>query len=259
MTTSRFANRLTLFPKLTLALMLSLGVTVAAGDKPKYDLPEEIRSLYKSSRPTPPRTVLDFDSASSAIADTAIAVVWLRFKMSGKGELRDIEVIYSSHPNYGLENRAIEALKTAKFEPMSRTGRQKAKWLYYEVVFDRDFVRRAAVDGEAWTNEEDTSEYIPRADEFVPVEKAPEMIEYCKPQFPPDADTIGISGTLYVKCLIDRHGVVRQAAVGKSSGNALLDEAAVAAGYKCKFKPGIQNGHPIACWATYKVEFTLEK
>jgi TonB family protein len=259
MTTSRSANRLTLFPKLIVALMLSVGVTVAAGDKPKYDLPEEIQSLSRSSRLTPPRTVLDFDSTANAIADTAIAVVWLRFKMSGKGELRDIEVIYSSHPNYGLENRAIEALKATVFEPMSRTGRQKAKWLYYEVVFDRDFARRAAVDGEAWPNERDSTEYLPEPDEFVAIERYPEMIEYGRPEYPLAAKSAGITGVVWVKSLIDRKGVVQHATVGKSSGNALLDEAAVAAGYKCKFKPGIQNGHPIACWATYKVEFTIKK
>jgi TonB family protein len=47
--------------------------------------------------------------------------------------------------------------------------------------------------------------------------------------------------------------------VGKSSGTESLDEAAVEAAYKCKFKPGIQNNRPIKVWVTYKVDFILEQ
>ena len=44
----------------------------------------------------------------------------------------------------------------------------------------------------------------------------------------------------------------------KSSGTPALDEAAVAVAHKCKFKPAIQNGRPVAMWVTYKVDFILE-
>ena len=58
--------------------------------------------------------------------------------------------------------------------------------------------------------------------------------------------------------VMDKDGTVRQAMVGKSSGTQALDEAAVAVAPKNKFKPGIQNGRPVACWATYRVDFNLE-
>ena len=56
---------------------------------------------------------------------------------------------------------------------------------------------------------------------------------------------------------MDEEGAVRQAIVGKTSGVNSLDEAAVKAAYKCKFKPGIQNNRPVKVWVTYKVEFEL--
>ena len=62
-----------------------------------------------------------------------------------------------------------------------------------------------------------------------------------------------------MKALVDREGKVRQAMVAKSSGTASLDEAAVQAAYKNRFKPGIQNGRPVAVWVTYKVDFTLSE
>lgn len=100
-------------------------------------------------------------------------------------------------------------------------------------------------------------EYLPAPDEFVPVEIQPEMIYEQKPEYPRLANSAGLSGIVWVKALVDKDGSVRQAQVAKSSGTASLDEAAVEAAYKNKFKPAIQNGRPVAIWVTYKVEFKI--
>jgi len=86
----------------------------------------------------------------------------------------------------------------------------------------------------------------------------PEMIYQERPEYPRLAKSAGLTGTVWVKVLVDKDGTVRQAMVGKSSGTQALDEAAVAVAPKNKFKPGIQNGRPVACWATYRVDFNLE-
>lgn len=100
-------------------------------------------------------------------------------------------------------------------------------------------------------------EYLPPPDEFVPVEIQPEMIFQQTPEYPRLAKTAGLTGTVWVKALVDKEGNVRQAQVGKSSGTQSLDEAAVAAAFKNKFKPAIQNGRPVAIWVTYRVDFKL--
>lgn len=100
-------------------------------------------------------------------------------------------------------------------------------------------------------------DYLPAPDEFVPVEIYPEMIHQETPDYPRFAKSAGIEGVVWVQALVDKEGNVVKAQVGKSSGTAALDEAAVETAYKNKFKPGIQNGRPVACWVTYKVEFTL--
>lgn len=103
----------------------------------------------------------------------------------------------------------------------------------------------------------DESEYLPDASEFVPVEIYPEMIYEEKPEYPRLAKQAGLEGTVWVQALVDKEGTVRKAQVARSSGTAALDEAAVEAAYKNKFKPGIQNGRPVAVWVTYKVDFQI--
>lgn len=101
-------------------------------------------------------------------------------------------------------------------------------------------------------------DYLPAHYEFVPVEILPEMIHEAPLEYPRLAKQAGITGVVWVQALVDKDGNVRDARVGKSSGTVSLDEAAVKQAKQCKFKPGIQNGRPIACWVTYKVEFTLD-
>lgn len=112
-------------------------------------------------------------------------------------------------------------------------------------------------DGEDIVVDIGEDEFLPPPDEFVPVEIYPEMIFQQTPDYPRLAKQAGITGVVWVKALVDKDGNVRDAIVGKTSGTASLDEAAVQAAFKNKFKPGIQNGRPVAVWVTYKVEFEL--
>jgi protein TonB len=104
----------------------------------------------------------------------------------------------------------------------------------------------------------DPEDYLPDPDEFIPVEIYPEMIHEHNPDYPRLARQAGIAGTVWVKALIDEQGNVIKAIVAKSSGTVSLDESAIDAAVKNKFKPGIQNGRPVKVWVTYPVEFTLE-
>lgn len=101
-------------------------------------------------------------------------------------------------------------------------------------------------------------DYLPAPDEFIPVEELPQMIHQEKPEYPRLARQAGITGIVWVKALVNKEGNVLRAQVGKSSGTASLDEAAVETAYKNKFRPGIQNGRPVNCWVTYRVNFELD-
>ena len=103
----------------------------------------------------------------------------------------------------------------------------------------------------------DETVYLPEATEFVPVEIYPEMIYEEPPVYPRLAQQAGLEGIVWIQALVDKEGTVRKAQVARSSGSTALDEAAVEAAYKNKFKPGIQNGRPVAVWVTYRVGFQL--
>lgn len=100
-------------------------------------------------------------------------------------------------------------------------------------------------------------DYLPSATEFVAVEIYPEMIYQHKPEYPRFAKNAGIEGTVWVQALVGKGGNVLKAQVYKSSGTPALDDAAVEAAKSNKFKPGIQNGRPVACWVSYSVDFLL--
>jgi len=100
-------------------------------------------------------------------------------------------------------------------------------------------------------------DYLPSIDEFVPVEIIAEMIYYEQPTYPRLAEQAGLEGLVWIKALVGSDGTVKDAVVYKTSGTPSLDEAALSAAPKCKFKPAIQNGRPVAMWVTYKVDFIL--
>jgi len=92
---------------------------------------------------------------------------------------------------------------------------------------------------------------------FVSLEKYPEMIHQESPEYPSLARKAGLEGTVWIKALINKHGLVEKAVVMKTSEIASLDESARRAAYRNRFTPGIQNGQAVAVWVAYKVDFVL--
>jgi periplasmic protein TonB len=107
-------------------------------------------------------------------------------------------------------------------------------------------------------NVEIREEILPQSGAFVAYEFAPKFIEKVKPIYPRLAQQAGIEGVVFVSVLVDKNGTVRDAKIAKSSGtNAGLEEAALEAALKCKFSPALQNGRPIAVWATFDFRFKI--
>ncbi len=101
----------------------------------------------------------------------------------------------------------------------------------------------------------DEDDYLPELGEFVPVEIYPVMVYQHPAEYPRLAEQAGITGIVTVHALVGKDGSVVNSLVAKTSGTESLDDAAVASALKSRFKPGIQNGRPIACWVSYKIEF----
>ncbi len=102
------------------------------------------------------------------------------------------------------------------------------------------------------------AEALPGPDDFVVVDSFPEMTYQESPVYLEKAKKAGIQGKVWVKALVDKKGVVRDMQLAKTSGHKILDESALKAGWKNKFKPAIADGKPVAVWVTYAVDFALE-
>ena len=198
--------------------------------------------------------------------------VWVKALVDEEGNVLKA-IVWESSGAVSLDEAAIEAAYKCEYKPGIQDGRPVKVWVTYPVEFTLADIDKPSLEGdiEVKIDPEDflpppdefipveimPEDYLPTPDEFVPVEEYPEQILEEPPKYPREAKKAGITGTVFVKVLVDEEGKVLKANVDKSSGTVSLDEAAVEAAYKCRYKPGIQNGRPIKVWVTYPVEFTL--
>lgn len=80
-----------------------------------------------------------------------------------------------------------------------------------------------------------------------------------EPEYPRLSRRNGESGTVIVRAFADEAGVPHQVQVERSSGFARLDEAAMSAVRKTRFKPYTEYGKPVAGWVRMPFPFELEK
>lgn len=78
------------------------------------------------------------------------------------------------------------------------------------------------------------------------------------PPYPDLARKRGQEGTVNVRCEVDAQGKVTAVSLAKSSGFKLLDEAALKAVGKWKFRPGEKDGASVAGSVIVPVQFKLK-
>lgn len=93
--------------------------------------------------------------------------------------------------------------------------------------------------------------------EYVDVYEVPPIpIHLQEPDYPTAAQNNGIEGTVVLLLYVDVDGSVTRADI-INSANPLLNDAAVEAGLKCKFKPAESAGRPIRVKLVFPVNFRL--
>jgi len=98
---------------------------------------------------------------------------------------------------------------------------------------------------------------------FTEIEKMPEfpgdLNKYLTQniKYPPEARKNEVEGRVIVKFTIDTTGMVRNVIIAKSSDPVFNEEAARVIKNMPPWKPGIQNGKPVAVYYTMPVTFRL--
>ena len=92
---------------------------------------------------------------------------------------------------------------------------------------------------------------------FIPFDKAPVARVPIKPIYPEIAREAGIEGKVVIQFFVNNKGVVTEAYVLKGIPNTGLDEAALNAVLKSKWKPARQRDKKVGVWVTQNVKFEL--
>ena len=93
--------------------------------------------------------------------------------------------------------------------------------------------------------------FIPYDDPLVP--KTP-----IRPEYPEIAQEAGIEGTVYVQAFIDKKGRVKEVSIVKGIPNTGLNEAAMDAIRKTRFRPAKQRERAVGVYISIPVHFKLK-
>ena len=92
---------------------------------------------------------------------------------------------------------------------------------------------------------------------FIPYDKAPKPHSPIRPEYPEIAMEAGIEGTVIVQAFIDKRGVVQETMILKGIPNTGLNEAALEAVKRTRWKPARQRDKKVGVWMSIPINFKL--
>ena len=93
---------------------------------------------------------------------------------------------------------------------------------------------------------------------FIPYDDPPQPLSRIRPVYPEIAQEAGIEGTVDVQVFVDKKGRVKDTVILKGIPNTGLDEAAISAIRKTRFRPAKQRERPVGVWISIPVNFRLK-
>jgi len=94
--------------------------------------------------------------------------------------------------------------------------------------------------------------------DYVPYEKAPQILKRAQPIYPEEARKANLEGTVWIKIWVDKAGKPRKVVIQKSASD-IFDQAAVAAAEQFVFTPALmRNGEPVDVWVSIPFSFRLK-
>ena len=92
--------------------------------------------------------------------------------------------------------------------------------------------------------------------ELFMIEESPTKINNIAPEYPPIAKRAGIEGTVYIKVLVNKKGLVDSIEVTK--GPKVFHQSAIEAARATKFVPAKLNNKSVSCWVIMPYRFVLQ-
>jgi TonB family protein len=184
------------------------------------------------------RSPIEYPAEAKAKGIEGKVTVSLRVEIDGT--VSNPKVTSSSGSSL-LDQAALAMAGKYRFKPALQDGKPVAVWVSFVVKFSLDENKTTAP-----------------SESFIAVDEEPEIIKQVEPTYPPEAVAAKIEGKVFIHLFVNADGKVTQSKVAKSSGNKLLDDAALEAGRKYEFKPARQGDRPVAVWVSMPVVFALQ-
>ena len=181
--------------------------------------------------------------------------VIVQVRISESGEVTETRVLRSLGHS-GVDEAAVEAIKSVKWEPARNQGKPVAARVAIPVTFKL---------GPKPTDEPAEPPAAPPnlpPETFVAFDEAPKPVGGFEAiqqrlQYPDLARKAGIEGQVIVHVHISESGEVTETRVLRSLGHSGVDEAAVAAVRSVQWQPARKDGKPVAVWVAVPVLFKL--
>jgi len=165
-------------------------------------------------------------------------------------------------PNVEIQN--VDIPETEQYEKPPAPSRPTVP-----VASEREDIPEDVTIGETTFEEFQAADAPPPAPEegpkvkFIPYDEAPQLIGGMQSlqrlvQYPEIAKEAGVEGTVIVQAFINKDGRVEQVVVVKGVPKTGLDEAAIEAVKKTRWKPAKQRDRAVGVWYSIPIVFRLK-
>lgn len=240
---SVFVCTLLLIPKLEISANDKFGTPVELShiDRSKFI---ELSELSLPEYPT------------KAIAESIETDVWVRAQLNDKKKPDTVEIVHCDKPGYGFEVAAIKAAFNSVFSDNKINKKNRFDWFYFRIPF--------IIAKSPWYPPYSDSSYQVSYHNWDSTEQHtfPEMINRSYPSMPKKARDNNVSGMVYVRVLVHGSGVISKVVVLRTSDPHWqwgINESAVEAAGKCRFKPATRENKPVKVWVSFPYQFIVTK
>ena len=154
-----------------------------------------------------------------------------------------------------LDDAALKVAARFRFDP-ARNGEEKvAVWVAFPIVFGNPEPPRSPSLSELIGEDKEP--------QFTPFTVAPsitnreEVIAAMESSYPTELREQGIGGTVRVYFLIDDRGSVARTILDRSSGNDVIDDAALKVASVYRFTPALNKDKKVPVWVSFPITFQV--
>ncbi len=176
------------------------------------------------------------EAKNNKIEGSVILIVGINHK----GRVEIAEVVKGL--GFGLDEKALKTVTKWKFKPAMQEGKAVSSVAKVEVSFQFPHP----------FTELDMGQFE-RVGNGV---SAPKPISYPEPEYTPEARQAKTQGVVVVGVVVETDGTIKSAFIMRSL-NPGLDQKAMEAVRKWKFKPAMKNNQPVRCRINIEVSFNL--